>query len=69
MISMAEPGAKAFRICVSRSMRVSASAFAGLEIGDFARQGIGAGHFLGHGKHHGLQRLYVTREAEIGRRN
>ncbi|MGY2812075.1 hypothetical protein ACVIHF_008805 [Bradyrhizobium sp. USDA 4506] len=42
---------------------------AGLEIGDFARQSIGAGRFLGHGKNHGLQRLYVIREAEIGRRH
>lgn len=42
---------------------------AGLEIGDFARQSIGAGRFLGHGKYHGLQRPYVIREAGIGRRH
>ncbi|MGY4408151.1 hypothetical protein ACVIYL_008954 [Bradyrhizobium sp. USDA 3315] len=42
---------------------------AGLEIGDFARQSIGAGRFLGHGKDHSLQRLYVIRRAEIGLRH
>lgn len=40
-----------------------------LEIGDLALQSIGAGRLLGHGKHHGLQRLYVIREAKIGRRH
>lgn len=42
---------------------------AGLEICDLALQSIGAGRLLGHGKNHGLQRLYVIREAEIGRRH
>lgn len=39
------------------------------EIGDFALQSIGASRPLGHGKHHGAQRLYVFREVEIGRRH
>ncbi|MCS3452178.1 hypothetical protein M2219_008896 [Bradyrhizobium elkanii] len=53
--SSAEPGAVEGLqdLCQSLDARIGIGV-AGLEIGDLTLQSIGAGRFLGHGKHHGL---------------
>lgn len=55
------PDQRPFRICVSRSMRSSASAVTGLEVIDLLFQSLDAGCLFGHGENHGFQCLNTFR--------